>query len=161
MTAVLALLTNRYVLYVVGSLALMTGGYFAWQHYVAEPYRQQGRVEIQAKFDAYKTKVTAAAEAAQKAVDILAAQHLATANAASSKFDRQTVVINQTTQEAKRVIESAPMPDCALPDGVRDAINTARRGAAASVGGSYEPQSAVRETGRDNRQAREPRATVR
>ena len=68
MTAVLALLTNRYVLYVVGSLALMTGGYFAWQHYVAEPYRQQGRVEIQAKFDAYKTKVTAAAEAAQKAV---------------------------------------------------------------------------------------------
>ena len=46
MTAVLALLTNRYVLYVVGSLALMTGGYFAWQHYVAEPYRQQGRVEM-------------------------------------------------------------------------------------------------------------------
>ena len=46
MTAVLALLTNRYVLYVVGSLALMTGGYFAWQHYVAEPYRQQGRAEM-------------------------------------------------------------------------------------------------------------------
>jgi len=46
MTALIALLTNRYVLYVVGSLALMTGGYFAWQHYVAEPYRQQGRVEM-------------------------------------------------------------------------------------------------------------------
>jgi hypothetical protein len=161
MTALLAILTNRYVLYVVGSLALMAGGYFAWQHYVAEPYRQQGRVEIQTKFDAYKTKVTAAAEAAQKAVDILAAQHLATAAAASSKFDRQTVVINQTTQEAKRVIESAPMPDCALPDGVRDAINTARRGAAASVSGSYEPQGAVRETGRDERQVREPRGAVR
>jgi hypothetical protein len=161
MTALLAILTNRYVLYVVGSLALMTGGYFAWQHYVAEPYRQQGRVEVQTKFDAYKTKVTAAAEAAQKAVDVLAAQHLATSNAASRKFDRQTVVINQTTQEAKRVIESAPIPDCVLPDGVRDAINTARRGAAASVGGSYEPQSAVRETGRDERQAREPRAAVR
>ena len=161
MTALIALLTNRYVLYVAGSLALMAGGYFAWQHYVAEPYRQQGRVEIQTKFDAYKTKVTTAAEAAQKAVDIQAAQHLATSNAASRKFDRQTVVINQTTQEAKRVIESAPMPDCALPDGVRDAVNTARRGAAASVGGSYEPQSAVRETGRDERQAREPRAAVR
>ena len=161
MTALIALLTNRYVLYVVGSLALMTGGYFAWQHYVAAPYREQGRVEIQTKFDAYKTKVTAAAEAAQKAVDVLAAQHLATSNAASRKFDRQTVVINQTTQEAKRVIESAPITDCALPDGVRDAINTARRGAAASVGGSYEPQSAVRETGRDERQAREPRAAVR
>ena len=46
MTAVLALLTNRYVLYVVGSLALMAGGYFAWQHHVAEPYRQQGRAEM-------------------------------------------------------------------------------------------------------------------
>ena len=161
MPALIALLTNRYVLYVVGSLALMTGGYFAWQHYVAAPYREQGRVEVQTKFDAYKTKVTAAAEAAQKAVDVLAAQHLATSNAASRKFDRQTVVINQTTQEAKRVIESAPMPDCSLPDGVRDAVNTARRGAAASVGGSYEPQSAVRETGRDNRQAREPRSAVR
>jgi hypothetical protein len=161
MKKLLAIITNPIVLYIVGSLALMTGGYFAWQHYVAEPYRQQGRVEIQAKFDAYKTKVTAAAETAQKAVDILAAQHLATADAAGRKFDRQTVVINQTTQEAKRVIESAPMPDCALPDGVRDAINTARRGAAASVGGSYEPQSAVRETGRDDRQAREPRAIVR
>ncbi len=46
MTAVLALLTNRYVLYVVGSLALMTGGYFAWQHYVAAPYREQGRAEM-------------------------------------------------------------------------------------------------------------------
>ena len=46
MTAVLALLTNRYVLYVVGSLALMTGVYFAWQHYVAAPYREQGRAEM-------------------------------------------------------------------------------------------------------------------
>lgn len=46
MTAVLALLTNRYVLYVIGSLALMTGGYFAWQHYVAAPYREQGRAEM-------------------------------------------------------------------------------------------------------------------
>jgi len=145
-----------------GVLALLTagGGWWAKSSY-DDGKRNEGRVEIQTKFDAYKTKVTAAAEAAQKAVDILAAQHLATANAASSKFDRQTVVINQTTQEAKRVIESAPMPDCSLPDGVRDAINTARRGAAASVGSSYEPQGAVRETGRDNRQAREPRAAVR
>jgi hypothetical protein len=161
MKKLLAIITNPIVLYIVGSLALMTGGYFAWQHYVAEPYRQQGRVEIQAKFDAYKTKVTAAAETAQKAVDILAAQHLATADAAGRKFDRQTVVINQTTQEAKRVIESAPMPDCGLSDGVRDAINAARRGAATSISGSYEPQGAVREAGRNERQAREPRNAIR
>ena len=46
MKTLLAIITNPIVMYVVGSLALMTGGYFAWQHYVAEPYRQQGRVEM-------------------------------------------------------------------------------------------------------------------
>ncbi|MBM6707094.1 hypothetical protein H6A68_08630, partial [Bifidobacterium pullorum subsp. saeculare] len=46
MKSLLAIITDPIVLYVVGSLALMTGGYFAWQHYVAEPYRQQGRVEM-------------------------------------------------------------------------------------------------------------------
>jgi len=145
-----------------GVLALLTAGGSWWaKSSYDDGKRNEGRAEIQAKFDAYKTKVTAAAESAQKAVDILAAQHLATADAASRKFDRQTVVINQTTQEAKRVIESAPMPDCGLSDGVRDAINAARRGAAASISGSYEPQGAMREAGRNDRQAREPRGAIR
>ena len=46
MKTLLAIITNPIVMYVVGSLALMTGGYFAWQHYVAAPYREQGRVEM-------------------------------------------------------------------------------------------------------------------
>ena len=46
MKTLLAIITNPIVMYVVGSLALMTGGYFAWQHYVAAPYREQGRAEM-------------------------------------------------------------------------------------------------------------------
>ena len=42
----IALLLNRYVIGVIASLALAAGGYFAFQHYVAEPYRAQGRLEM-------------------------------------------------------------------------------------------------------------------
>jgi cell pole-organizing protein PopZ len=46
MKALWALLTNQVTLQIVGTVLLLGGGYFAWQHYVAEPYRQQGRVEM-------------------------------------------------------------------------------------------------------------------
>ena len=42
----LPLLLNRYVLSLVASLAFAAGSYFAWQHYVAGPYRAQGRAEM-------------------------------------------------------------------------------------------------------------------
>lgn len=42
----LSLLLNRYVLGLVGVVALSVAGYFAWQHYVAAPYRAQGREEM-------------------------------------------------------------------------------------------------------------------
>lgn len=48
----LPLLLNRYVLIALGSLALMAGGYFAWQHYVAEPYRAQGREQMRPTIEA-------------------------------------------------------------------------------------------------------------
>ena len=42
----IALLLNRYVLSLIGALALMAGGYWLWQHYVAAPYRAEGRMEM-------------------------------------------------------------------------------------------------------------------
>ena len=42
----LPLLLNRYVLGLIGALALMAGGYWAWEHYVAAPYRAEGRAEM-------------------------------------------------------------------------------------------------------------------
>ena len=42
----IGLLLNRYVIGLIGSLALMAGVYFAWQHFVAAPYRAEGRAEM-------------------------------------------------------------------------------------------------------------------
>ena len=39
----IALLLNRYVFGLVASVALMAGIYFAWERFVADPYREQGR----------------------------------------------------------------------------------------------------------------------
>jgi len=47
----LSLLLNRYVLGLIGVIALTAAGYFAWQHYVAAPYRAQGRAEVQPLID--------------------------------------------------------------------------------------------------------------
>ena len=42
----IALLLNRYVIGLLASLALMAGVYVAWERYVAEPYRAQGRAAM-------------------------------------------------------------------------------------------------------------------
>jgi len=103
MTAVLALLTNRYVLYVIGSLALMTGGYFAWQHYVAEPYRQQGRVEMRPTIELLSKQL----QSDQAAFNEIAASMQAIKDA-SERMKKATALAekanaNRKTQEVARV----------------------------------------------------------
>lgn len=103
MTAVLALLTNRYVLYVVGSLALMTGGYFAWQHYVAEPYREQGRVEMRPTIELLSKQL----QSDQAAFNEIAASMQAIKDA-SERMKKATALAekanaNRKTQEVARV----------------------------------------------------------
>jgi len=103
MTAVLALLTNRYVLYVVGSLALMTGGYFAWQHYVAEPYRQQGRVEMRPTIELLSKQL----QSDQAAFNEIAS-HMQAIKDASERMKKATALAekanaNRKSQEVARV----------------------------------------------------------
>ena len=103
MTALLAILTNRYVLYVVGSLALMTGGYFAWQHYVAEPYRQQGRVEMRPTIELLSKQL----QSNQAAFNEIAASMQAIKDA-SERMKKATALAekanaNRKTQEVARV----------------------------------------------------------
>lgn len=103
MTAVLALLTNRYVLYVVGSLALMAGGYFAWQHYVAEPYRQQGRAEMRPTIELLSKQL----QSDQAAFNEIAASMQAL-KAKSEEMRKATALAekanaNRKTQEVARV----------------------------------------------------------
>jgi len=103
MTALLAILTNRYVLYVVGSLALMAGGYFAWQHYVAEPYRQQGRVEMRPTIELLSKQL----QSDQAAFNEIAASMQAIKDA-SERMKKATALAekanaNRKTQEVARV----------------------------------------------------------
>ena len=103
MTALLAIRTNRYVLYVVGSLALMTGGYFAWQHYVAEPYRQQGRVEMRPTIELLSKQL----QSDQAAFNEIAASMQAIKDA-SERMKKATALAekanaNRKTQEVARV----------------------------------------------------------
>ena len=103
MTALIALLTNRYVLYVAGSLALMTGGYFAWQHYVAEPYRQQGRVEMRPTIELLSKQL----QSDQAAFNEIAASMQAIKDA-SERMKKATALAekanaNRKTQEVARV----------------------------------------------------------
>ena len=103
MTALIALLTNRYVLYVAGSLALMTGGYFAWQHYVAAPYREQGRVEMRPTIELLSKQL----QSDQAAFNEIAASMQAIKDA-SERMKKATALAekanaNRKTQEVARV----------------------------------------------------------
>jgi len=103
MTAVLALLTNRYVLYVIGSLALMTGGYFAWQHYVAAPYREQGRAEMRPTIELLSKQL----QSDQAAFNEIAS-HMQAIKDASERMKKATALAekanaNRKSQEVARV----------------------------------------------------------
>jgi len=103
MKSLLAIITNPIVLYVVGSLALMTGGYFAWQHYVAEPYRQQGRVEMRPTIELLSKQL----QSDQAAFNEIAASMQAIKDA-SERMKKATALAekanaNRKTQEVARV----------------------------------------------------------
>mgnify|MGYP003440424701 FL=1 len=96
MTAVLALLTNRYVLYVVGSLALMTGGYFAWQHYVAAPYREQGRAEMRPTIELLSKQL----QSDQAAFNEIAS-HMQAIKDASERMKKATALAEKANADRK------------------------------------------------------------
>jgi len=103
MKSLLAIITNPIVLYVVGSLALMTGGYFAWQHYVAEPYRQQGRVEMRPTIELLSKQL----QSDQAAFNEIAASMQAIKDA-SERMKKATALAekanaNRKSQEVARV----------------------------------------------------------
>jgi len=103
MKSLLAIITNPIVLYVVGSLAFMTGGYFACQHYVAEPYRQQGRVEMRPTIELLSKQL----QSDQAAFNEIAASMQAIKDA-SERMKKATALAekanaNRKTQEVARV----------------------------------------------------------
>jgi iron uptake system EfeUOB component EfeO/EfeM len=86
-----ALLLNKYVFWAVAGIAVAAGLYFgvsyAWNHYVAEPYRAEGRAEmlneLQPVIDA-QTKRLEADKAAFKQIEVA----FAAINANSERLKR-------------------------------------------------------------------------
>jgi hypothetical protein len=95
--------------------------------------------------------------AASKAREAIAAY---TSRATVIYIDRAQKISTLETK-AKNEINVATLPDCRLPDGVRDSLNAIRSSAANIIDDAYRVQDAVPQTERVGRIAREPRVGIK
>lgn len=102
------------------------------------------------KHEAYKSKVIAATVKAEQAA-------IATTKAIANIGEQRVTVYRDRikTIEAINAIDTSGTPDCRLPDGVRDAVNSAR--ANANSASSRRTETGMPATSNDGRQPREPR----
>lgn len=102
------------------------------------------------KHEAYKSKVIAATVKAEQAA-------IATTKAIANIGEQRVTVYRDRikTIEAINAIDTSGTPDCRLPDGVRDAVNSAR--ANANSASARRTEAGMPATSNDGRQPREPR----
>lgn len=74
MPFLIGLIGNKYVMSAIAAVALMVGAFYAWEHYVANPYRAQGAAILRAQLQ----------PALNKAVEQLQADIVAFTEIASS-----------------------------------------------------------------------------
>ena len=103
------------------------------------------------KHEAYKAKVIAATVKAEQAA-------IATTKAIANIGEQRVTVYRDRikTIEAINAIDTSGTPDCRLPDGVRDAVNSAR--ANANSASARRAEAGMPAATNDGRQPREPRA---
>ena len=105
------------------------------------------------KHEAYKSKVIAATVKAEQAA-------IATTKAIANIGEQRVTVYRDRikTIEASTNVQIDPsgVPDCRLPDGVRDAVNSAR--ANANSASTRRAETGMPAATNDGRQSREPRA---
>jgi len=103
------------------------------------------------KHEAYKSKVIAATVKAEQAA-------IATTKAIANIGEQRVTVYRDRikTIEAINAIDTSGTPDCRLPDGVRDAVNSAR--ANANSASSRRAEAGMPAAPNDGRESREPRA---
>lgn len=103
------------------------------------------------KHEAYKSKVIAATVKAEQAA-------IATTKAIANIGEQRVTVYRDRikTIEAINAIDTSGTPDCRLPDGVRDAVNSAR--ANANSASARRTEAGMPTAPNDGRQPREPRA---
>lgn len=117
---------------------LATGWYFLKEH-----YRDQGRVEVQLVFDKYKSDAQQAADQARAENAALEAKNAALATQLAKRIGVSLAALNTKTQEVANAIQSAPIAECRLPDGLHQSVNAVRAGAAAEIDAAYKPQGEV------------------
>ena len=103
------------------------------------------------KHETYKSKVIAATVKAEQAA-------IATTKAIANIGEQRVTVYRDRikTIEAINAIDTSGTPDCRLPDGVRDAVNSAR--ANANSASARRTEAGMPTAPNDGRQPREPRA---
>lgn len=102
------------------------------------------------KHEAYKSKVIAATVKAEQAA-------IATTKAIANIGEQRVTVYRDRikTIEAINAIDTSGTPDCRLPDGVRDAVNSAR--ANANSASARRTEAGMPTAPNDGRESREPR----
>ncbi len=103
------------------------------------------------KHETYKSKVIAATVKAEQAA-------IATTKAIANIGEQRVTVYRDRikTIEAINAIDTSGTPDCRLPDGVRDAVNSAR--ANANSASARRTEAGMPTAPNDGRESREPRA---
>ncbi len=100
-----ALGISKWIVMAVGAAGLFAGVYWgvpaAWNHWIAEPYRQEGRVEVQKRWDA---AVIAEAERIAKAVAEAQAEAQKTIDALEANEER----LNEELEKARAEADNDP-----------------------------------------------------
>ena len=99
----IGLLLNRYVFGLIASLALMAGVYFAWERFVADPYREQGRETMLPALAKAKAQLDRDVEAFGKVTAALEVLHAETLRLEVKAAQAQKVKIIRQEVEKTRV----------------------------------------------------------
>jgi len=128
----------------VAVAALITGAGAGGWYLLKEKYRDEGRAEVQLVFDQYKAAMQQAADRAKAENAALEAKNAALAAQLAKRISVSLTALNTKTQEVTNAIQSAPITECRIPDGLHQSVNAVRAGAAAEISRAYDFEGKVR-----------------
>ena len=129
----LGLITNKYVMGTLAALALMVGAFYAWEHYVANPYRAEGAALMKLKLQPALDKAVAQLNSdTESFAQIATSMNAITAKSAARERElTEAKRINASRQAAERsrieaIKKLVPIgaTDC---DQIQDLINRSLR----------------------------------
>ena len=133
MPNLLGLIGNKYVMGTLAALTLMVGMIYAWEHYIANPYRAQGAVAMQAKLKPALDKAVTQLNADADSFAVIASSMTAITDKSAARERELTEAkrINSSRQAAERsrietIKKLIPVgaTDC---DQIQDLINRSLR----------------------------------